>query len=239
MVFAVAERKDFEIKMIHQDLRFYDQLQQFVLFQGMSRSELLQMAGNTRFGFQKTGAGKWLAHEGDACRQLYFLIGGSLRLTTHAADRSYAVAEHLSAPWLVQPEAIFGPTLRYACNVETLTECHFITLSKDELLRLLDDFLIFRLNLLNMLSASAQRAWQRYWRRCPQTLEERIVRFFTDHVVYPAGHKEVSILMRQLATEVADTRLNVSRVLNDLQDRHLLQLRRGCIVIPSLERLLM
>jgi CRP-like cAMP-binding protein len=225
--------------MATHELRFYDQLQQFTLFQGMSRSELLQMAGNTRFGFQKMAAGEWVMREGDTCQQLFFLISGTVSLSTRADDHSYTFVEELAAPWLLQPEAIFSPQLRYRSNVVTLSECHFITLTKDELLRLLDDFLIFRLNLLNTFSASTQRAWQKHWRRCPRTLEERIIRFFTDHAVYPAGKKEVHILMRQLAVEVADTRLNVSQVLNQLEDRHLLQLHRGRIVIPSLEQLLM
>ena len=69
--------------------------------------------------------------------------------------------------------------------------------------------------------------------------DERIIRFFTDHVVYPAGPKEVHILMTQLARQVFDTRLNVSRVLNALQERELVRLQRAVIVIPSLEQLLM
>ncbi|MBR1933300.1 MAG: Crp/Fnr family transcriptional regulator [Prevotella sp.] len=221
------------------DLKFYDQLLQFRLFQGMSRSELLQMAGNTRFGFQKLAAGKWVVREGDACQQLLFLVGGTLSLSTRSDDHSYTYVEELSAPWLLQPEALFGLSPRYSCDVRTLSDCHFFTLSKDEVLRLLDDFLIFRLNLLNAFATNAQRVWHKQWLRSPQTLEQRIVRFFTDHAVYPAGRKEVHILMKQLAIELADTRLNVSRVLNQLQDRQLLELRRGSIHIPSLERLLM
>jgi len=224
---------------VDSNLTFYDQLLQFRLFQGMSHGELLQMAGNTRFGFQKLPAGQWLAREGDACDRLLFLIKGTLSLSTSSADHSYTFVERLSAPWLLQPDALFGLTPRYTCDVRLESDCQFITLSKDEVLRLLDDFLIFRLNLLNAFAASAQRVWARHWRRSAHTLEERIIRFFTDRVVYPAGYKEVHILMSQLAIEVADTRLNVSRVLNQLRDRQLIELHRGNIVIPSLERLLM
>jgi ABC-type metal ion transport system substrate-binding protein len=77
------------------------------------------------------------------------------------------------------------------------------------------------------------------WRRAPQTLEDRIVRFLLDHAVYPAGPKSVQILMTRLAMEVNDSRLNVSRALNAMQQRGLLRLHRGHIEVPSLERLLM
>ena len=65
------------------------------------------------------------------------------------------------------------------------------------------------------------------------------ISFFLDHCVYPAGRKDIRILMAQLAQEVGDSRLDVSRVLNAMQAEGLLYLHRGRIEIPSLERLLM
>ena len=35
------------------DFRLYDSLLRFPLFQGLSRAELLQLAGQTKFGFLK------------------------------------------------------------------------------------------------------------------------------------------------------------------------------------------
>ncbi len=223
----------------HRNLKLYDQLLQFPLFQGMSRSEMLQLAGNTRFGFHKIAAGKTVVKEGDECRQLLFLISGCITITSTSDDHSYQMTEWLAAPWLVQPEVLFGTATRYTLTARADSDCHFIVLSKDEVMRLLDDFLIFHLNLLNMLSAQCQRHTHTAWRRSPRTLEERIVRFFADHSLYPAGKKELSILMQQLAIEVGDTRLNVSRILNSMQLRQLLCLSRGRITIHSLEQLFM
>ena len=221
------------------DLRLYDSLQPFALFQGLSRMELLQLAGQTKFGFQKQAAGKTVVREGDACRQFLFLISGSLSVTTVSDDRRYHVVEQLSAPWLLQPESLFGAHPQYSSTAVTLTESHFITLSKDEVLRLLDDFLIIRLNPLNLLATQSQRRCRWPWRKAPADLRQRIVRFFLDHSVYPAGPKTFHILMNQLAQEVGDSRLDVSRVLNAMQTEGLLRLRRSIIEIPSLERLLM
>ena len=223
----------------YRELKLYDHLLQFQLFQGMSQNELLQLAGNTRFGFRKVQAGQQIVGDGDDGKLLFFLISGQIRVDTSSDDHSYRVSEWLTAPWLVQPEALFGATPRFTQTVTTHSDSHFITLSKDEVLRLQDDFLIFRLNLLNLLATQSQRRGRSSWRRSPRTLEERIVRFFTSHVVYPAGKKEIRILMEQLAKEVVDTRLNVSRVLNSMQYRGLVTLHRGRIVIPMLEQMFM
>jgi CRP-like cAMP-binding protein len=197
------------------------------------------LAGQTKFGFQKLEAGKTVVREGDSCEQLFFLINGSLSVTTVSDDRRYSVVEQLSAPWLLQPEALFGAHPQYACSVVTLTESNFITLSKDEVLRLFDDFLIIRLNLLNLLATLSQRRGRWPWRKAPADLRQRIVRFFLDHSIYPAGSKKFRVLMMQVAQEVGDSRLDVSRMLNAMQNEGLLSLHRGIIEIPSLERLLM
>lgn len=221
------------------ELQFYDQLMKFRLFQGMSRSELLQLAGQTKFGFAKLAAGKSVVRAGDTCRQLWLLVGGQVQLTTESDDHGYAFVEEVGAPWLLQPEVLFGATTRYVCSVQTLTDCHFITLAKDEVTRLLSDFLIFRLNYMNLLSTQAQRREHRSWRRAPRSLRERIIGFLLDHSTYPAGHKTVRILMTRLAQEVNESRLNVSRELNQMHSEQLLVLRRGQIEVPSLEQLLM
>jgi CRP-like cAMP-binding protein len=218
-------------------LQLYDHLLRFQLFQGLSRGELLQMAGNTKFGFRKEESGATVVREGDDCRQLLFLVSGAMQLTTHSEDGTYRLVERLAAPWLLQPDVLFGITPRYSGTYITLEPCHFITLSKDEVLRLTDDFLIIRLNLMNMLSTMAQKRNRQPWRRVPTTLDERFVRFVMDHSIYPAGTKTLHILMTHLAANLNDSRLNISRMLNRLQAHGLIELHRGSIVIPSLEKL--
>ena len=217
--------------------QLYDHLLRFQLFQGLSRTELLQMAGNTKFGFRKEDAGVTVAREGDDCRQLLFLVSGTMQLTTRCDDGSWRLTERLTAPWLLQPEALFGVAPRYTGTCVTLEPCHFITLSKDEVLRLTDDFLIIRLNLFNLLATMAQKRARLPWRRVTPSLASRFIRFVMDHCAYPAGPKTLYILMTRLADDLNDSRLDVSRMLNALQREGLVELHRGRIVIPSLEKL--
>ena len=92
---------------------------------------------------------------------------------------------------------------------------------------------------MNHLATQTQKLIQSHWRRSPLSLRERIVRFFFQHTLYPAGPKTFHILMERLAEEVNDSRLNVSRALNRMQEAGVLELHRGRIEIPQLERLLM
>ena len=220
-------------------LQIFDKLLQFSLFQGMSRDDLELVAGHTRFGFVKVPQGKTVVKEGTACTHLFFLINGTVRVESCSDDHSYAVVEQMQAPYILQPEAIFGYQQRYTQTIVAQTDTNFITIEKEEVVRLSEDFLVFRLNLLNIFATQTQKLSRQPWRRYPQTLRERLVRLFVQHCVYPAGPKTFHILMNQLAGELNDSRLNVSKVLNQMQAENLISLHRGRIEIPLLERLLM
>ena len=220
-------------------LQIYDRLLQFPLFQGMSRDDLEIVAGHTRFGFMKVAAGRQVISAGDPCTHLYFLINGTLKIETFSDDSRYSVVEQMSSPYILQQESIFGYYQRYTHNFYALTDANFLTLDKEEVVRLSEDFLVFRLNLMNHLATQTQKLIQAQWRRNPLSLRERIVRFLFQHTLYPAGPKTFHILMERLAEEVCDSRLNVSRTLNRMQAAGIIELHRGRIEIPQLERLLM
>lgn len=220
-------------------LKTYDKLLQFTLFQGMSHSDLMEVLGHTKFGFSKHSGGQRIVKDGDICDHLYFLTTGSLTVETVSYDHSCRVSETVNAPYAIQPEQLFGLTQRYTSTFRALSDCNFITIDKQEVMLLLETQLVFRINMLNLLASDAQRQRQRTWRSAPQSLSQRITRFFFSRCLYPAGPKTFYILMNQLAAELNDSRLDISRALNAMQAKGLLMLHRGRIEIPMLERLLM
>ena len=220
-------------------LKIYDKLLQFTLFQGMSHADLMEVVGHTKFGFSKQPEGQRIVKDGDYCDHLIFLTTGSLAVDTVSDDHNCRVSEVVNAPYAIQPEQLFGLTQRYTSNFKTLSECSFITIDKQEVMLLLETQLVFRLNMLNSLAADSQRLRHRAWCSAPLSLRDRITRFFFSRCLYPAGPKTFYILMTQLAAELNDSRLDISRALNAMQAEGLLTLHRGRIQIPMLERLLM
>ena len=220
-------------------LQLYDQLLQFPLFMGMSRDNLAKVAGHTKFGFMKCREGEIVVKEGTLCTQLHFLLSGALKVETSSDDRSYMVVEQLTAPFILQPEAIFGYHQRFTHTFTSMAEVSLITLDKDEVLRLSEEFLVFRLNLLNIFATQTQKLLRQPWHKFPETLIERISRFLAQHCITQTGPKTFYILMTRLANEVGDSRLDVSRALNQMQLDGLVKLYRGRIEVPQMERLVM
>lgn len=213
-------------------------LLQFRFFQGMGRGELMQVVSKTKFDFINIPAGKRFIKEGDRCGRLMLLINGSVRTETAADDRSYAVGEEHDAPYAFAPERLFGLDQRYRSTYYAKTDISIIAIDKKDIVSLSNNLTIFRINMFNMLSAQTQKLTDHHWNRCPRSLRERIVRFFTTHCTRPAGYKTFKIRMTQLAAELNDSRINISVALNSMQDDGLIILSRGLITIPKLEKVI-
>ena len=208
------------------------------LFQGMSSTDLTSVAGKTKFAFHRVAKGKKVVSEGDQCQNLFFLLEGSLQVTSWADDNSYSMVEEMTAPDVIQPERIFGLTQRYSKTFTALTECRLIGISKAEVLRLSEEHMIFQLNLLNIISTQSQRITHQPWRVRPQGIRNKIIRFVETHSMRPAGEKTLYIKMETLATLIAESRLNVSKELNTMHQEGLINITRGIIHIPALEKLM-
>lgn len=175
------------------ELSLQNRLLQVPLFQGMSKNELTQMIGQTKLHFQKFAKGKVIRQENDVCDQLMFLIDGEVDVITYADDRTYSVEERFGPPYTLQLEHFFGLTQRHTRTFVAHTPCHFVSIGKNDILKLTDDFIIMRLNLFNILATTAQKAQRMPWRHKADGLRQQIVRFFEERCSRPTGAKTVRI----------------------------------------------
>lgn len=218
--------------------QLYDTLLSLPLFLGMSRNDLQQAAGHTKFDFRKVKEGEIIVSEGERCQQVYFLLTGDILVQTEADDHGYRIEENITAPEIFQPERLFGLNQRYTHTYIAKSHCSLLCIGKQEAMKLSNSFEIFRINLLNLISTQSQKAFRRTLRVPPKTLEDRVIRFFESHCIRPAGEKMWYIKMNRIAEELNDSRLDISRALNRLQAQGYIQLSRGRIHIPALEKLI-
>lgn len=219
-------------------LSIFDKLTALPLFLGMNRDEISQAVGLAKFGFHKYDKGQVIVKEGEQCNQLHILTDGTITAHISAADHGYSIMEELTAPYLLEPDYLFGLSQRHAHTFVADSPCNFVTLDKNEVLKLTEEYIIFHLNLLNIISAQSQKTCTQLFHTPSHTLEGRIVRFVAHRCLRMAGPKTVSIKMKRLAEELNDSRLDISKALNTLQDQQLIELHRGFFRIPSFERLL-
>ena len=207
------------------------------LFQGMSQTDLEDVAGHTKLGFLRVASRKPIVQEGDACTNVFLLMTGEANVVSYADDGSYSITESLKAPAVFQLECLFGFTQRHTRSFIARSHCQLITMSKMEVLSLCERNEIFRLNLLNNLSTYSQRCARHPWRQKPSTIRQKLFRFLEDRTLRPAGQVTLRMKMTALAQYIGESRLNVSKELNAMQEEGLLRFSRGIIHITAIEKL--
>ena len=218
-------------------MKLYDSLQSSPLFQGLTSDNLLQIIGQTKFTFRKIAAGDIIKKEGEQCNRLALVVNGQAKSIAYADDHGYSIEENVAAPYTLQPECMFGLQLHYTRTFIATTTCDIVEIDKDDLMRISDEFIIFRMNLVNYISALSQKTTRKLWHPIPADAHDRIVHCIKTHCSSPTGPKTMRIKMTRLAQETGLGRRAVSEILNTMQDENLLTFSRGIIEINHIEAL--
>lgn len=216
----------------------FETLLELPFFQGMGRSDLIQIMNSLPLKTRSLSAGKNIVTQNESCQQLIFILKGTIRIVTQAEHHLFTMSERIQGPAVVQPEALFGIYPHYRSTYQAQTEATLISIPKHAALQIIAAYDVFRLNFLNYLSSLIFKKQRPCWSILPdESLEQRIVRFILQHIQYPAGEKTLCIRMIDLADILNDTRINVSHSLNQMQKEGKLILKRKEIIIPSIEKL--
>jgi CRP-like cAMP-binding protein len=205
------------------------------LFIGLTKTELEEIVREYHFNLGHQKKGSVIVDENEVCQSLIFVVDGWVEVCTYNDPRVYRVVETMQTPMMIEPDKMFGLTQRYHSSYVAQTACDTIALPKEELMHMMERYLIVKLNMLNMLCRKIQVLERQPWRQRTIDLKARVIMFFREHVQYQAGKKIFYIKMTQLAMEVNDSRLNVSIVLNELERDERIILKRGIIEIPALQ----
>lgn len=221
-------------------MNIYQRLAALPLFQGMSTYDLMQIASEVRLDFSTIGKGMDIVGSHATADRVVFVIAGSVRRLQSAYDGTYRLEEVIPAPCVLRPERLFGRTPYYLDTfVADADDTQLMVVSKDDIRDKLFAHPAFHLSYLNAVCSAVQVFDTRLWTRYPQTVLGRFLYFVGIRSLRPSGHKEVYIDMLTLARELVTTRRNVSAMLGALRDEGLISLKRGHIIIPHYEHLLM
>lgn len=208
------------------------------LFMGMSPTELYSMHDSGAFAVSTVAKGTTIAGDGARCEGLLIVMEGTAKCTTVSNGKAYQMEETMQAPTLIQIDRLFGLQQRYSATWVASTPCSILTVSKADVLKMMDTSMVFRINFLNAVSAHSQRIADNVWHQQYDDIPRRMIRFIKDHCLYPAGAKLLRINMNVLAKELGCSRLEVSEALHLLQDRELIRMRRSAIEVPMMQLLL-
>lgn len=216
----------------------FDTLLQLPLFQGLAQEDFTNILGKVKLNFTKHKAGEVIVKANEVCNKLIFVLKGEILSSTTSADASYSFSEYFQAPFLIEPQSLFGMNTSYVATYTTQTEANTVSINKAFVMNELFKYDIFRLNYMNIVSNRAQNLNNRIWIKTADDLEKQIGNFILTHIDRPIGRKILKIKMEELAQIVNDTRMGVSKALNSMQEKGVIELHRGEILIPDAEKLI-
>lgn len=217
----------------------YALLTRLPLLQGINSTELLGWEDALRLDIDELPASKLpLIRQGDNCTQLIWLVEGELLREHHSADDKYACRSILKAPAIIEVDKLFGLTTTYEHTYQAKTDIKMLSIRKSPINIHLMKSEVFRLNLLNTLSAIAQKRAMALRPSQLSGAEGRLKNFLSKFFPDQEGEVEVIIKMKELAHYIGDSRLITSQILNRWDKEGSIRLGRGHFTIFDIKTLL-
>lgn len=212
----------------------FDTLLLLPLFQGLTIEDLTEIIEKAKLNFVKHKPKALFIESEQPCKDLTFVLRGTFSKTTTEKDGLYSVIETIEGPYLIEPQSLYGMTTHYTSSYTAIDEVHTVSISKAFINTLLMQYDIFRINYINIVCNRSQTLNNYIWSTIDNSLDARIAHFINIHCERKSGEKTIKIKMDDLANILNDTRTNISRILNNLQNKGVVELRRGEIFIFDL-----
>lgn len=219
------------------EITMYDNLLQLPLFQGLCKDDFTSIIEKVKFHFQTYKKGETIVKQGTPCNNLLFLLSGEIISQRTEKEKGYSIIEIHNEPYAIEPYSLFGMQTNYTASYRATENVKILSIDKSYIFSELNNYEIFRINYLNILSNRCQTIHQKLWDSRMSNLHEKFINFLLLRCQKPNGEKTLQITMEDLAKLINETRINVSKLLNDLQNKGLLQLKRKEIFIPELDKL--
>ena len=219
------------------DFTMYDTLLQLPLFQGLGKNDITEILSKVKFHFKKYEPGEYIYRQGNVCMEVAFILNGTVMAENDSRSKTYVFCETLPVPHMVELYSLFGIYPCFHASYKAVTAVNVLVIEKRYLLEQLNSYIPCGLNFSNIICSRVHYLYQRIWSDTTGSLRVRFVQFLMQRSCCLTGYKLLRIKMEDLATLLDDRRINVSRMLNELQAEGLVTLRRKEIEIPALEKL--
>ena len=131
----------------------YDTLLQLPLFQGLCKDDFTAIIEKVKFHFQHYKKNEIIIKQGEVCNHLTFLLNGEVTSITIDSLQGYTLTETFQGPYIIEPYSLFGMSTNYMATYQAHTDVQILTIEKSFVYTELNNYEIFRLNYLNILSS--------------------------------------------------------------------------------------
>ncbi len=214
----------------------YENLLRLPYFQGMNKDDLTSILDKVKLEFIHFTNNENIISGGSNCEKFIILMNGEIEAETISDDATYKLSETHKPPYAIEPYSLFGSNTNYIRTYKAKGECDILSINKSYFFSEFTKHNIFMINMLNLISRRAQTLNERIWKNEPSNIEQKIINFIALRSESLSGTKKLSIKMERLGTLLNETRINISRALNNMQEKGVVELSRKEILIHNFEK---
>ena len=203
--------------------QFYE-LSDFSLFSGCRNDYLEEMLAAASCRLSSYHSGDIIALQDSVCRSLLLLAEGTVSARMTNPDGKEITIENLSAAEILAPAFIFGSENTFPVTILANSECHIWTLSKDNLLEIMQKDSIILRNFLRIISDRSLFLSRKLNEFALQSLSSRFLS-------YLKKHKRISNV-QEVSEILGVARPSLSRVIALLLERgEIMKEEQGYIIV--------
>ncbi len=203
------------------------------IFEGMSLNDMHGIVNSMTFNMAVPRAGKLVKRQGERCGEMLFLLKGGLKSIYTNDKLHFEFQEILTPNSLVEPYSLFGISPCYVRSYVSLGEVELVSIEKRVVLKLLDNYEVFRLNYLNCLCSHAFHLRNAYMPFNEGSASQKIIRLVASLAETTEGEKVMRIKKTALAKLLGESPRSVSMALHGLEEEGLVRLAREKITFSD------
>src|SRR5574344_1001115 len=212
--------------------KLYETLLQLPIFQGITLYDFNDLMGKLKWHFNKYQPGDVIVKAGERCDEMVCILSGSTSFTTDSPNKLFSITEYMDRPFIVEPYSMYGLDYSFKSTYVATSEVTTGSFTKLSFLTIVNDFLICRLNIINMLCHRNQALYNKLWADNAQNdFKSKIIRFILLHCENTEGKKLLRVKLYDFATLINTSHVNTSLTLNQMEKEGLIKLGRMSIII--------
>lgn len=219
------------------EFKMFEKLQQLPLLQGLSINELSYLLERIKLDFNRHDYGSLLAVQGDSIKKLTYVLEGQTVVRNKDKDERFMLEEYVNGIHIIEPYNLFGMWQRYDFSYSLEPGGSTLDIDKRIFCDIMMELNVVRMNLLNMMSHKLQNNSIYLRQNEPTDITGKFVRFVKNNCLKSTGKKILYSKMDDISVILSESRLNLSKALNNLADNGMVELRRKEIVIPDIAKL--
>lgn len=214
-------------------------LGQLPLFSALSPEQIHLIAAAVRE--RRLTKGEILFQKGDPVHGFFIVASGQMKLALHSAQGNEKVVEIISARQSFG-EAVMFMDRAFPVFAEALMDTHLLHIAKDAVFQLIDTDASFSRRMLAGLSMKLHSLIADVETYSLRSSAQRLIGYLLQHAPHDADTSNGVEIKLPTSKHVLASRLNLtpetfSRILHDLAEAGLVEVRGRDIMVPDLQRL--